>query len=653
MTGPGGWDREGLTSPDRLRFERALVALPRGEPDAALVAEAALVIAAAPGLGHRERDRRLQLLLSGRCSVAAILKLVDAIRSVAPGAINALLALVPPDQRVGPAAPKAGPAHSAGGEEPFAPAAPKHAQGGAPPSGDAGDDPTVPTVVLLGTEAEHDHSMRVLRGWGFHPQRHEGPVDPRHVVGPDVCGLFVGVSWWASLPPDGHAGRIRDLITESTFLFLRIGTDGLDPQVRAGLLQQYEDLLGRPPDGSIFCHGVACDLDEADRVPLERVRDLLRRGELSQFHPRGMSEAEAALLRVLAGGSDRRGRRAAAVGVRRLSTGMLAGGRSAARVAYIEPDGGTPLVVKLNDPAKLRDERRRYDEWIKGWDNGEVQAQLHCHGGATGLVYRLVRHAGRAGDPAPTLEDRLRELRSLEMWSRSREEEAGRERCEHDLRTALGWSVAALQKLNATRATAEPTEPFWRHMHMAALCSNGIGHHLRGPGGAALDLQAVIERAVARIRRLDGHAVVHGDVQLRNVLLRDRQPVFIDFEFSGPGHPCLDLASLDTAVALEAFRMLDDEDRLAALFTELLVEGAGPERLKERYQGAFACAGNRLSVETSVKARGAGVALATAHGGGAEDYLAVRLLLSCFALAQLSPQSGVMRACIRALAGAA
>jgi thiamine kinase-like enzyme len=50
------------------------------------------------------------------------------------------------------------------------------------------------------------------------------------------------------------------------------------------------------------------------------------------------------------------------------------------------------------------------------------------------------------------------------------------------------------------------------------------------------------------VRRLDGRAIGHKDVHLRNVLVSDDEPVLIDFEHAGATHPAYDLCRLQLYV---------------------------------------------------------------------------------------------------------
>jgi hypothetical protein len=640
----------------RLQFEQALAALPAEVGDAVpqLVA-AARVIATAAALGHRERDRRLQLLLRGERGQATALRAVaEALHLEVPSAVNAVLALLPPTERVlpGPAAAAlAGPLSPSSAVNSSSSSAARTPPAATEPTAIA-DEGLQPTVILLGSEVDHAANAGLLRDQGFQIQRYSADIDLRSVVVAGVCGVLVGRTWWQHLPQDRHASFFDSVVQESTFLFVRMATTDLARPLQERLVERYFDLIGRPPDGSLFCHDHACELTATDIQALRRCESLLACAELARFHPRGLSEGEAALLRVLANPAARGRGRDASVRISHLAAGLLHGGRSSARVVVIEPEGTVPLILKLNTTGTLIAELERYRKWIEPWDNGEVRAELQCHGGVAALMYRIVGDADSPTTPAPTLEERIRKLFQQEIWRQTSEDRDALDRDEQDLGRTLELAVSNLERLNRVQPESPAKTDFWRDWSMQSLWRQGVQYQLHGADGSTIDIASLLEAATARVQGLNGRGVVHGDVQLRNILVRDRQPVFIDFEFSGPGHPSLDLASLDTAVTLGAFRMLESEDQLVTLFSDLLVKGDDQNRLRRDHPWAFSCAGSRLAIETSIRTRRAALSVAIASGGGVQDYLAMRLILSCFGLAQLSPQSGVLRACIRALAPA-
>src|SRR5207302_5509218 len=102
----------------------------------------------------------------------------------------------------------------------------------------------------------------------------------------------------------------------------------------------------------------------------------------------------------------------------------------------------------------------------------------------------------------------------------------------------------------------------------------GIAWTIPDRDGVERDIFAFRPRARRLVVTLAKYATVHGDVHLRNILVRDdRDPHFIDYAYSGPGHPCFDLVRLESALLFRGFRLTADE-RLTARLLRMLLEGA-------------------------------------------------------------------------------
>jgi hypothetical protein len=182
---------------------------------------------------------------------------------------------------------------------------------------------------------------------------------------------------------------------------------------------------------------------------------------------------------------------------------------------------------------------------------------------------------------------------------------------------------------------------------MWALAVKSIVGRGRPPGQAR---RLVLPKASDRVARLNGRAVVHGDVHLRNVLVRhDREPLFIDFASSGPGHPAFDLARFESALLFSYFRMVSDEVRVSELFHALFTSGAALEELIKAYPELLASQSSQLAVHASIQCRLGALTVLHKYGGDEMDYYAMKILIACQALTLPACQHGIVRASLRAL----
>jgi len=158
---------------------------------------------------------------------------------------------------------------------------------------------------------------------------------------------------------------------------------------------------------------------------------------------------------------------------------------------------------------------------------------------------------------------------------------------------------------------------------------------LRRLEGARIDFgfseEARQARAVAEARfaRLGCSAVVHGDVHLRNVLLRaDRSSYLIDYGQSGPGHPAIDLVRLELALYLGVFKQTDAEEEGRRLQRVLSLDRGDWDAISSCFPRQVASVTNRVCLEGCALARDAAIEAVTAHGGTQQDYVATKYLLA-------------------------
>lgn len=169
--------------------------------------------------------------------------------------------------------------------------------------------------------------------------------------------------------------------------------------------------------------------------------------------------------------------------------------------------------------------------------------------------------------------------------------------------------------------------------------------------GLEPEAKAALAKAQVRLARLATSAVVHGDVHLRNILVRaDLDAHLIDYAGSGPGHPAVDLARLELALYLGVARQVDSEEHSIRLQTRLSLEGATAASLLAEFPEFHRCHVNRVCIEGCVAARNFALEAVETHGGDLGDYVAAKYLVAWQNLVMFGRQTGLCRAVIRALA---
>jgi hypothetical protein len=84
---------------------------------------------------------------------------------------------------------------------------------------------------------------------------------------------------------------------------------------------------------------------------------------------------------------------------------------------FLLNDGSArPFIAKVDAAERLTSELHRYQQWIQAWEHSVTSPTFHSHLGSAAISYLLQPAPDAEGAPAPTLEDRLEELRCSE-WT--------------------------------------------------------------------------------------------------------------------------------------------------------------------------------------------------------------------------------------------
>jgi hypothetical protein len=274
-----------------------------------------------------------------------------------------------------------------------------------------------------------------------------------------------------------------------------------------------------------------------------------------------------------------------------------------------------------------------------------LNPQLHFHAGTSLIVFGLVESPESPGRPAPTLEETLETMFYSEHAPNSYQ---GPD--EQELRELVKRAIRKLQRLNAqpndgafSRKTYTVCEPY---ESLRRIGINWDVRHGEGSNGSAFDFVYAAQR---RVDALADRVIVHGDVQLRNILVRDgREPHFIDYANCGPGHPCFDLIRLESAILFFCGRMNGDERELAALLLDIL-NGRNEEEIAQAHPLFCTSRTNRLAIFTSIACRAAALETLSAIGGTEDDYLAMKYVIACQSLFIIHLQSGIVRSQLAAI----
>jgi hypothetical protein len=275
-----------------------------------------------------------------------------------------------------------------------------------------------------------------------------------------------------------------------------------------------------------------------------------------------------------------------------------------------------------------------------------LRPELYIHNGMAVIFFALIDGAEDQSKRAPTLEDRV-----IALGNKGRNEHANNPADIEDLQFAITKAVEKLAALNRKPCPANGVQSYcWVKVQpLIELKKNNVEFAIH-EGKAPIDILVVAETARKQVEKLNGNAICHGDVHLRNVLLRlDREPLFIDFANSGPGHPAFDLVRLEAALLYAYFRMVESEDKMVECFHTIFTTDSSVEDLKKAHPKLLASKTSCLATHASIETRRAALDVLKAYGGTEKDYFSMKMIVACQSLTIQGFQAGAVRAGIRAL----
>lgn len=524
---------------------------------------------------------------------------------------------------------------------------------GAPPP----VDDSIGMVAILTRPDLQDANKRLLREHKFAalPWDSVERLRAELSTNSDVCACVIDGSILADLDEDAQRSLFTFLGRYSSFLWVRIHEHGLRltvPEVRE-LVKQ-----ARCARGTVAHVTFQADskLRPSELDDFRRSAETLQASVGAAFVPGELDEEQVRVLVAAVReywnahhlGSD--------VHVRVLETRFIPGGRSGAVLIRIRVNGtGQPLIAKLGPTDWIVAESRRLRTFVEQWERA-VHPETFLHGACGVILFPLVANGEERDAPADTLEERLVDLWNSQVMgagdgstpeSWEAQLVARRDSMVGSLRV-LATTLASLnQQRPANTATVAEFPPVgnpWLHP-LTRLAAEGV--EWRFP----LDFEAARSRAQERFARLEVQAVVHGDMHLRNVLLRsERDATLIDFAGCGPGHPAVDLARLDVLLFTDGMRQLVSEQRCVEFQHGLSIQRASAATLRSTFSDLLACHANVVCAEGAVLARESAMSVLQTFGGTYDDFLAVKFLIASQSLLQMGRSTAMARAIVAALA---
>ena len=504
-------------------------------------------------------------------------------------------------------------------------------------------------VILLSKIANQESNKQLLENKGFAPIHYDSLEKLREDLksNDDVCACLVDGSFMREMQENEQCQFIEELSGYSTFIWLRIDESGLiitHKKVRDILKKTRCQLAVAANELSIQANST---LREKEIPELRHAQEVLQIHQNIQMIPGEISEDQS---RILIAAAREHARELKFVGepkILKLVTKFLPGGRSIAKIASVglTPEGQY-VVAKIDDKNNIINEIKRFRIYIQQWDN-KLQPKASFHGNAAVILFGLVSDGVNISVPAPMLEQCLEDLWDKEIFGPLDSDALALN--ENNLGTGLANIARMLSDLN--KRTPEPSSEFtpanlgmdyFKNMESKRITWGFNDVH-----------RQVRDKAEVQYNTLCGSAIVHGDLQLRNILVHnDLNMHLIDYAGSGPGHPAIDLVRLELALYVGCLKQLEDELQYVKLQEKLSIEMLNYDKLAQEFPESFRAVINRVCMRGCVAARDNAIEAAKAHTGTVKDYLAAKYLVAWQNLIMGGRQASLARSVICALAPA-
>lgn len=477
------------------------------------------------------------------------------------------------------------------------------------------------SAIVLAIDDAQAGSKSVLAGAGvsaYRAQSIASLVDMLSVYD-DICTVIVDGSFMRSISADEQRSVFQRLARHSSLLWIRVEVGSLaisEPEVEA-ILQEAHCRSEIPHHSLSFAPSGTFRTEELHRV--ERARKLVAAHKHGTILPTDLSSDETRVLMAAVCDYIRDWRDSDIPLDLTLKTRFIPGGRTGAKLVLVSVDDRPePLVVKVGPKEFIHEEMKRFRTFIQHSDR-TLHPSAAFHGPSGAIVFRLVQGDGNHSNPAPTLEHAIKTLRMRDYYGSASEFRYT------DIASIVRSVAQKLERLNSQ--TYEGGE-----FRGYGAPSVSTFERLEGEGnwfgfGEAFSLARA--NAKATFLRNATTAVVHGDVNLRNVLVSEHMiGGLIDYANSGPGHPAVDLVRLEVALFLGAFAPTIDGATCRRLQEMISIELRTLEEICEEIDVVCALESNRAVLAGCLSARDSVLAVLETHGLDQTDYLATKLLVS-------------------------
>lgn len=501
------------------------------------------------------------------------------------------------------------------------------------------------TVLLLSHPSHWDPNRGLLTGAKLDPLvvKTYDELQGELAKNTEVCGCVVDQSFLVCLDKNTQIKLFETLARYSSFMAIRVhDADGLlvSRDKVSNIIKRERQL-----DTSVPYDAITFELDgsiqETELSFFKNAAQLLKAHKTTPFVLGDLTSAEAKLLVAAVQARARAKSPDSEMYSGPITIRFLSGGQSGAKLVTVRCDEILTFVAKVTYKDHALEEMGRFRNFIQQEDE-ILRPEYHYHGEAAVILFHLIGADSSPATPAETLEKRLNDVWNEQWLSIPSPEELSDK--EIFLRRALTHVAETLAKLNKQSPPPDcdlNTSVNPRDTHLKALDQQGFTW---GLNDCAMEARRI---AVERVKKMEKAAIVHGDIHLRNILIRRESEVYlIDFAASGPGHPAVDLVRYELALYLGPVRQFEDDKTCITFQKAFSIERASLDCLKKCFPDFFRYHINTACAAGMIKAHDLAIEVLGNHDGDIHDYLAMKLLVAWQHLGIIGSQTGLARAVI-------
>jgi hypothetical protein len=436
-----------------------------------------------------------------------------------------------------------------------------------------------------------------------------------------------------------QAKLVKELAEFSNFVWIRLHRDGL-------LLNETEvDNIcrsARCQRGATTIEQLSIQsdplLNESELSHILVARQFLAAAVDARFLPGELQPGETNILMAAVGRYARDQVFGEEFKLTSLTTRFMPEGRTPARIAMVTiNESGIPIIAKVHDKVFVLDELRRFNKFIRPSDS-RLRPEVSFHGNTGVILFGLIEDISDPLTPAPTFDACLRSAWIYEIYKYGK--------APQDLLGPIESAVSKLERLNREKAVTSDFISLAAPINPALRNAENSGHKFHED----ISLQSIRKTAEEIFEKMRVRAIVHGDMHLRNILVRGPgEAHLIDYAQSGPGHPAIDLVRLECALFTTVFRAFGQENLLIELQNNLNTPEKNFESLPDSFHDILHWKINHVAIRGAFMCRDAALRVLQLHGGGLVDYLAVKCLVGWTGLILLDQQVSSCRAIISAI----